>query len=106
MLTFWRARAAKSRLQIRLQFICPQQVTAHVGADAHIDSGRRRQVKVRIEAGDRMNPAQWSVERDRQSLQLFRRQIAEFTLDGSQLVEHGGALRSPGFRTTLESDDG
>jgi hypothetical protein len=75
-----------------LQFRPAAEVARHVGADFHLGSWCRSEVKVRIEARDRVNLAYWDVDARSKLLELIRRQVAKLLLDRPELVEQGASV--------------
>src|SRR5882762_4865806 len=67
-------------------------MTSHVGADLHLGSRSGGEVKVGIEAGNRVNLAYGNVDARSKLLELIRRQVAKLLLDRPELVEQGASV--------------
>src|SRR5260370_7089737 len=71
-------------------------MASHVGADTHFSLGRRCEMEVGIETGDRVDLAKRHLNLYGEHLQSINQQKAELVLNGPKLVDQ--APRSPCFR--------
>jgi hypothetical protein len=78
----------KGSVKGRPDLVASAQVTAHVGAHAHVDFWRRAEMKVGIEAGYRMDLTDRDVYLSRERLELIGGQVAEISLYGPQFFKH------------------
>ena len=77
---------------MRLHFRAAAQVTAHICTDLHLGSRSGGEVKVGIEAGDRVNLAYRNVDACSELLELIRGQVAKLLLDRPELIEQGASV--------------
>src|SRR5277367_2708761 len=80
--------STESLLQATFQAGSATQMARHIGADAHFGLGWRREMKVRIKTGYRMDLAEGHLNLRGKVMQPVGRQVAKLVLNGPKFVDH------------------
>ena len=105
---FFLAEAAEHPLDAVLQFAGSAQMARHVGADAHFGARRRRQMKMRVEAGHAVQAIQRHPKLRRESASSSAGgQIAVLALNRLEFVEdHRRSLMGSAEARPMQADRG
>ena len=83
----FRTIATEGLVQGAFQIGSASQMARHIGADTHFRLGRRREMKVGIETGYRMDLAERHLNLGGEFMQRVGWQIAELLLNGPEFVD-------------------
>src|SRR5882724_4943808 len=101
----FRAASPESLVQATFKLGSAPQMARHIGADADFRLSRRREMKVWIKTGYRMNLAERHLNPGGEFLQQIGGQIAELMLNGPEFVDQATGSLSTGRQGYQESID-
>jgi hypothetical protein len=93
--------ASKNGVEFGPHLVTSAKVATHVSADSHVHLRGRAEMKVRIEARDRVNLTYWDIDFCRKRVKPVGWQVSEIALYGPQLVKHDSRLRISNVRSNL-----